>query len=73
MSTTCPPLTAEKTMTETEESIKLTTLSGARERIPNKSLDAERVSKPKGEATVVTIVTATVSSYAFYAFYAWCL
>ena len=62
MSTPCPPITTTKIMTETEENIKLTILSGAEDCIPSKDQDAEQVSVPKGEATVVATITDIVVS-----------
>jgi hypothetical protein len=49
-------------MTETEESIKLTILSGAEERITSTDRDAELVSVPQREATIVATVTKAVVS-----------
>ena len=62
MSTPCPPITTKKIRTETEESIKLTILSGTEERIPSTDQDAEPVIVPQREATIVaTVMKAAVS------------
>jgi hypothetical protein len=62
MSTPCLPITTKKIMTETEESIKLMILSGAEERIPSTDRDAELVSIPQREATIVATVTKAAVS-----------
>jgi hypothetical protein len=62
MSTLCPPITTKKIMTETEESIKLTILSGAEELIPSTDQDAEPVIVPQRETTIVATVTKVAVS-----------
>jgi hypothetical protein len=47
-------------MTVMEENITLTRPSGVRERIPDAGLDAEQVSTPRNEVTVVTAIAGSL-------------